>query len=216
MATEVKICGLKTREALEAALQAGADYVGLVLYPPSPRNVSVEEAAALAEVARGRSRIVVLMVDPDDASVDAAVAAIKPDFLQLHGGETPERCRAIAQRSGCRIMKAIRTETAADAEAALAYGDVAELILFDAKAPKGHVHALPGGNGIPFDWHALEAVKDRVAYMLSGGLTAENVQEAIRLTGATRVDVSSGVECAPGVKDAGRIAAFVRAAKATV
>lgn len=213
MVVEVKICGLRTEATLQAAIDAGADYVGFVLFPKSPRNVSVEQAAELATAARGKSRIVVLMVDPDDALVDAAAKAIRPDILQLHGDETPERCREIASRAGCRIMKAIKTETREDAATALAFRSAVDLVLFDAKAPKGLANALPGGNGIAFDWHALDRVKTEVPYMLSGGLTPSNVAEAIALTGAERVDVSSGVERSPGEKDPDLIRAFVRAAK---
>jgi len=209
--TAVKICGLKTREAIDAAISAGADYVGLVFFGPSPRNVSMSDAKALSEHVAGRARIVALMVDPDDDLVARASREVGPDIIQLHGTETPERVRQIVALSGLPVMKAIKVETAEDARTALAYRGVADLILFDAKAPKGA--PLPGGNGIPFDWYALEDVSRQVAFMLSGGLTPENVAEAIRLTGARAVDVSSGVESAPGVKDTARIRAFIEAAK---
>jgi len=210
---EVKICGLSTRATLGAALDAGADYVGFVLYPRSPRNVAVSAAAELAEVARGHARTVLLMVDPPDALVDEASASVKPTFIQLHGSESPDRCREIKARSGRLVMKVIKVETAQDAEAALDYVGVADLFLFDTKAPKSLAGALPGGNGISFDWNVLAAVKDRVPYMLSGGLSSANVAEAVRQTGATRVDVSSGVESSPGIKDPELIRAFIRAAK---
>ena len=161
MVTKVKICGLKTEAAMEAALAGGADYVGLVFFPPSPRNVSPATARPLAAKARGRAKIVALMVDPDDALIEAVVAAVDPDLLQLHGDETPERVREIRRRWGKPVMKAITVETAEDAAAALAYRGVADLILFDARAPRDSTR--PGGNGAPFDWRALVGVKDQVA-----------------------------------------------------
>src|SRR5688572_11723518 len=211
--TKVKICGLSTEAALAAALDGGADYVGLVFFPPSPRNLTPDRARPLAAVARGRARIVALMVAPDDALIDRVVAAVDPDLLQLHGEESPERVAEVRRRWSRPVMKAVKVETARDAEVALHYQDVADLILFDARAPKGS--PLPGGNGLPFDWRALAGVKDKVAYMLSGGLTPDNVAEAIRLTGAAIVDVSSGVEVHPGEKDPELIRSFLRAAKAT-
>jgi phosphoribosylanthranilate isomerase len=210
--TKIKICGLKTPEAIDTAIAAGADYVGLVFFEPSPRNLSVADARELAIHVAGRARIVALMVDPDDDLVAEVARDVKPGLIQLHGSETPERTAAIARLSGIPVMKAIKVETKADARRALDYAGACELILFDAKAPKGA--PLPGGNGVPFDWHALEEVGTKVAYMLSGGLTPENVAEAIRLTGAPAVDVSSGVESAPGVKDTARIRAFIEAVKA--
>lgn len=209
--TAVKICGLKTKEAIEAAISAGADYVGLVFFGPSPRNIAVSEAVELAGLAAGRAKIVALMVDPDDELVGCVAREVRPDIIQLHGSETPERVRQIGALAGLPLMKAIKVETVEDARAALAYRGIADLILFDAKAPKGA--PLPGGNGIPFDWHALEEVGPQVEFMLSGGLTPENVVEAVRLTGAPAVDVSSGVESAPGIKDTARIRAFIEAAK---
>lgn len=214
MPTRVKICGLKTAEAIETAIEAGADYVGLVFYPPSPRNVTPGEARPLAELARGRAGIVALVVDATDEFLDEIVAATRPDMLQLHGSESLERVAAIRHRLGIPVMKAIKVETAADVAAALPYAEVADRILFDAKAPKGMAGALPGGNGLSFDWHALEAVKGRLEFMLSGGLTPANVTEAVRLTGAWAVDVSSGVESQPGEKDLGAIEAFLAAARA--
>ena len=214
MAVKVKICGIKTPEALQAALAARADFVGLNFYPPSPRSLAPEVAAELAELARGRTAVVALVVDADDARIDEIVRAVEPDFLQLHGSETPERVAEIAQRWGRPVIKAIKVETAADAARALAYADVAHLILFDAKAPKDLAGALPGGNGLAFDWHLLDGVKGRVPFMLSGGLSAENVGAAIAATGATIVDVSSGIETAPGVKSPDLIRQFIDAARA--
>lgn len=209
MRTQVKICGLKTDEALDAALDGGADYVGLVFFGKSPRNTTLEDARARAGHARGRAGIVALSVDADDATLDGIVAASKPDVLQLHGHESPERVAAIKQRYGLSVWKALPVETAADAERAFDYAGIADLIVFDGKPPKGAT--LPGGNGCVFDWSVLEAIKGRVPFMLSGGLTCENVGEAVRVTGARAVDVSSGVESAPGVKDPELIARFLRA-----
>jgi phosphoribosylanthranilate isomerase len=211
MSTQVKICGLSSPETMDAALAAGADYVGLVFFAPSPRHVELATAQALAERARGRARIVALMVDPNDELVREVVAAVSPDLVQLHGSETPERVAMIRTAIGRPVIKAIKVETEADAEQALLYEGKADLILFDAKAPKDAV--LPGGNGAAFDWALLDAVKGRVAFMLSGGLTPHNVQEAIRATAPVAVDVSSGVERHPGEKDGSLIRRFLRAAK---
>jgi phosphoribosylanthranilate isomerase len=211
MSVEVKICGLKTPAALEAALAGGADYVGLVFFPPSPRNVTPETATALAAKARGRARIVALTVDPDDALLDAIVAAAAPDLIQLHGDETPERVAEIRGRWGRRIIKAVPVETAGDVQEARRYQAVADLVLFDARAPAASTR--PGGNGAPFDWRSLLGLEDGLPFVLSGGLTPDNVADAIRLTGAAVVDVSSGVESRPGEKDPDLIRRFLRAAK---
>ncbi|MDX2201697.1 MAG: phosphoribosylanthranilate isomerase [Hyphomicrobiaceae bacterium] len=212
MTTRVKICGLKTAEAMEVALSAGADYVGLVLFPPSPRNVSLAEAAALAELARGRAKVVALLVDADDALVAEVAARIKPDFLQLHGDETPTRVAEISARWAIPVIKAIKVATAADAEAALAFAAAADMILFDAKPPPDATR--PGGHGTAFDWRVLDTVKDRLGpYMLSGGLDPGNVAAAIAVTGAPIVDVSSGVEARRGEKSSDLIRRFLAAAK---
>jgi phosphoribosylanthranilate isomerase len=213
MTVEVKICGLKTEAALEAALAAGADYVGLVFCEGSPRNLDLAGARRLAEKARGRAKIVALLVDPDDKQLQDVVEAAAPDVIQLHGNETPERVGEIAKRFGRPVLKAISVAAADDAEAALSYAGKADRILFDAKPPGGVARTLPGGNGVPFDWEALAGVRGKLDYMLSGGLTPANVAEAIRLTGATAVDVSSGVERTRGEKDAELIRSFLRAAK---
>jgi phosphoribosylanthranilate isomerase len=197
---------------MAAALDAGADDVGLVFFPPSPRNVALDAAAALARQAAGRARVVALTVDADDALLAEIVAAIQPGLLQLHGSETPARAAEIRRRHGIAVMKAIKVATAADAADALAFAEAADLVLFDARPPKGADR--PGGHGAVFDWTALDGVKDKVRYMLSGGLTPENVGAAVRATGAAAVDVSSGVESAPGVKDPARIRAFVAAVRA--
>jgi phosphoribosylanthranilate isomerase len=207
---KVKVCGIRTPEAMAAALEARADLVGLVFFPPSPRNVSLEDAAPLADYARGFAAIVALVVDADDALIARIVAEVNPDMLQLHGSEAPQRVAAIRERFGKPVMKVIKVETAADAEAALAYKNVADLILFDAKPPADADR--PGGHGVAFDWRLLDGVRGRVPFMLSGGLTAANVAEAVRATGATVVDVSSGVETAPGVKNRGLIQRFIAAA----
>jgi phosphoribosylanthranilate isomerase len=213
MPVKVKICGIKTPEALQAALAARADFVGLNFYPPSPRSLAPDMAAELAELARDHTAIVALIVDAQDAVIDEIVRKVDPDFLQLHGSETPERAAEIVQRWGRPVIKAIKVETAEDAAGALAFADVAALILFDAKAPKDLAGALPGGNGLSFDWHLLDGVKDRVPFLLSGGLTSENVGDAIATTGATIVDVSSGVETAPGIKSPDLIRRFIDAAR---
>jgi len=211
MTTKVKICGLRTEAALDAALAGGADYVGLVFFSPSPRNVIPEVAKVLAAKARGRAKIVALMVDPDDALIDTVVAAAAPDLLQLHGDETPERVATIRARWGRPVMKALAVATAEDARAAARYQAVADLVLFDAPAPADSTR--PGGNGAPFDWRALLGVSEGTPFVLSGGLTPDNVAEAIRLTGAPIVDVSSGVEGRPGEKDPELIRRFLAAAK---
>ena len=213
MTTQVKICGLKTEAALAAALDNGADYVGLVFCAASPRNVDADTARRLADAARGRAKIVALLVDPDDRALAVAIAAADPDYIQLHGSETPERVADIARRFQRPVLKAVKVASRADAEAAIAYKDSAALVLFDAKAPADRAGALPGGNGLAFDWQALESVRGKLDFMLAGGLTPLNVAEAIRLTGAAAVDVSSGVESRPGEKDPELIRRFLHAAK---
>jgi phosphoribosylanthranilate isomerase len=208
----VKICGLRTPDALDAALGAGADMVGFVFFPPSPRNIDAATARALGEQVRGRARKVALSVDASDEELAAAVAALKPDLLQLHGKETPERVVAVRARFHLPVMKALPIETRADLTPVAAYAKVADRLLFDARAPRDATR--PGGLGKPFDWHLLENVDPGVPFMLSGGLDAGNVAEALRTTRAPAVDVSSGVERAPGEKDPEKIRAFVRAARA--
>ncbi|MEX1059523.1 MAG: phosphoribosylanthranilate isomerase [Methyloceanibacter sp.] len=209
MPVKVKICGVRTPAIVETAAEEGADFVGLVLFAKSPRHVELEEARVLAAVARGRVGTVAVMVDPDDALVDGVVERVRPDLIQLHGSETPERVAAIRARTGLPVMKAVTIENAADVAAARAYAASADHILFDAKAGPGAM--LPGGNGVPFDWLALKG--HTAPFALSGGLTPDTVGEAIRLTGASLVDVSSGVERAPGEKDAELVRRFIRAAK---
>jgi len=207
----VKICGLTTPEAVAAAVAAGARYVGLVFFARSPRNLSLEQAAALAvEVPAGVAKVA-LTVNADDAALDAITSAVPLDMLQLHGGESPARVAEVRARYGLPVMKAVGVASEDDLPALLEYGAVADQILVDAKPPEGA--ALPGGNGLAFDWRLIANRRWPVPWMLAGGLTPDNVAEAIALTGARQVDVSSGVETAPGVKDADLIAAFVKAAR---
>jgi phosphoribosylanthranilate isomerase len=207
----VKICGLKTAEAVAAARDGGASHVGFVFFPPSPRAVAIDVAAGLAAPLRGRAEVVALTVDADDDLVAAIVAGLKPDLLQLHGAETPARCAALRARFGVPVMKAVRLATAADLAPVPAYVPVVDWLLFDAKPPPTLAGALPGGNGIAFDWRLVAGLDPGRPFMLSGGLDPDNVATAIRLTGARAVDVSSGVERAPGDKDPVRIAAFLAA-----
>jgi phosphoribosylanthranilate isomerase len=211
--TLVKICGLSTAPTVAAALDAGADMVGFVFYPRSPRNVSVEAAAALAAPARGRALVVALCVDGEDDALGVLAAQLRPDLLQLHGGESVDRVRDIRARFGVPVMKAVGVREAADVARAAAYAGVADRIMLDAKPP-ADPSALPGGNGLAFDWRLAADLSQRFPFMLSGGLTPDTVGAAIRLTAPDAVDVSSGVERAPGVKDPARIRAFVAAARA--
>jgi phosphoribosylanthranilate isomerase len=213
MSLIVKICGLSTRETLDVALAAGADMVGFVFFPPSPRHISLETARELGRQAKGRATKVALTVDADDATLANIVETLQPDLLQLHGGETVARLRDIRQKFGLPVMKAIAVETEADLAALSGYAAVADRILFDARAPKQATR--PGGLGAVFDWHVLEHLELKLPFMVSGGLTAANVAEAVRVTRAGGVDVSSGVERTPGVKDPDMIRAFIRAARAT-
>lgn len=212
MNTKVKICGLSTAETMQAALEAGADFVGLVIFPPSPRNVALAQAADLAALARGRAKIVALLVDADDALIADVVAQVKPDYLQLHGDETPARVTQVRARTGLPVIKALKVATREDAKAALTYRGVADLILFDAKPPPDATR--PGGHGTAFDWTVLEDVKAGIGpFMLSGGLDPGNVAAAIAATGTPMVDVSSGVEVRRGEKSPELIRHFLQAAK---
>ena len=209
----VKICGLSEPMTMKAALDAGADMVGLVFFAKSPRNANVEQAAALAKMAKGKAAVVALVVDADDKLLELITKRVRPDYFQAHGNETPARVSEIARLTGIKVIKAIAVREAADVAKASGYDGKAALILFDAKAPETLKDALPGGNGISFDWNLLSSVQGE--FMLSGGLTPENVAESIRVTGAPILDVSSGVESAPGIKDAGLIRKFIEQAKAT-
>lgn len=213
MSLLVKICGLSTRDTLEAALAAGADMVGFVFFPRSPRHLSLETARALGGQAKGRATKVALTVDADDATLSRIVEALKPDILQLHGRETVARLRGIRQKFGLQVMKAIAVESAADLASLPFYATVCDRILFDARPPSEATR--PGGLGATFDWHVLENLQLKLPFMVSGGLNAGNVAEAVRVTCAGGVDVSSGVERAPGVKDLQMIDSFIRAARAT-
>ncbi len=213
MSIKVKICGLRTASAMAAALEAGADYVGLVFYEPSPRNVSLADANALAAMARGKASVVALLVDPDDEMVKRIADEVNPDIIQLHGSESPARVDQIRQLAQRPLIKAIKVGSADDVAQARAYC-AAEFILFDAKTPEAALDALPGGNGVPFDWEAFAGVEKSSNFMLSGGLNPDNVRLAIMTTHAPMVDVSSGVESAPGEKDPGLIRLFIAAAKA--
>ena len=212
MSLLVKICGLSTAETLDVALEAGADLVGFVFFPASPRHLAYDAARALAARVKGGVGKVALTVDADDALLAAVVDALAPDMLQLHGKELPARVAAIRKRFGLPVMKAIAVETRADLAAVKVYAGVADRLLFDARAPREATR--PGGLGKPFDWRLLENLDPGVPFMLSGGLDAANVAEALRVTRAPAVDVSSSVERAPGEKDADKIRAFVRAARA--
>jgi phosphoribosylanthranilate isomerase len=207
----IKICGLRTPDALDAALDAGADMVGFVFFSPSPRNVGVEAARTLGERVKGRAQKVALSVDANNAELDLAVEALKPDLLQLHGKETPERVVAVRSRYGLPVMKALPVESRADLSPIHIYAKVADWLLFDGRAPREATR--PGGLGKPFDWRLLENIDPGVPFMLSGGLDAGNVAEALRITRAPAVDVSSGVERAPGEKDPDKIREFVRVAR---
>lgn len=207
----IKICGIASPAALDAVIAARADHAGLVFFPPSPRNVTLADAAALGARAAGRIGRVGLFVDADDALLADAVSAASLDAIQLHGKETPQRAAELRARFGIPVWKALSIASADDVARAAAYVGAVDLVLFDAKTPKG---TLPGGMGLSFDWSLLSAWKAPCAWGLAGGLSADNVAEAVRLTGAPLVDASSGVESAPGVKDAGKIAAFCAAVRA--
>ena len=213
MSLLVKICGLSTRETLDVALDQAADMVGFVFFPPSPRHLELEAARDLGEAVKGRAAKVALTVDADDATLAGIVEALEPDLLQLHGRETAARLREIKRKFGLPVMKALPVETAADLAALPDYRDVADRILFDARPPREATR--PGGLGAVFDWHLLQKLDLALPFMVSGGLHTDNVAEAVRVTRAGGVDVSSGVERAPGIKDPEMIRAFIRAARAT-
>lgn len=209
-APKIKICGITVPAALDAAIGARADYVGLMFYPPSPRNIAPAQAAALAARADDGIGKVGVFVDASDAAIAEAVTAGRLDALQLHGGETPQRAAQLRSAFGLPVWKVLAVTSAADIARADAYAGAADLILFDAKTPRG---ALPGGMGLVFDWSLLGAHRGALPWGLAGGLTADNVAKAVRVTGAPLVDTSSGVETAPGAKDVDKIAAFCKAAR---
>ncbi len=209
-APAIKICGLTDKAGLDAAIRCRADYAGFVFFPPSPRNLSLTDAAALSARAEGRIARVGLFVDGDDDTIADAVAAARLDALQLHGSETPERAAQLKARFGLPVWKALPVASAEDVARAAAYAAAVDLMLFDAKTPKG---TLPGGMGVSFDWALVAHWKGPIAWGVAGGLTPENVAEAVRITGTLLVDTSSGVESAPGKKDPDRISAFCAQAR---
>ncbi|KQT06904.1 phosphoribosylanthranilate isomerase [Rhizobium sp. Leaf386] len=206
MKTEVKICGLKTAEAVDKAVALGASHTGFIFFPKSPRNIEPDDAGRLADRIRGKAKIVAVTVDANSDILDEIVSVMSPDMLQLHGSESPERVLTIKAVYGLPVIKALSIRDADDLSRIEPFIGIADRFLFDAKPPKGS--DLPGGNGVSFDWRLLETLDDSVDYMLSGGLNADNVGEALALTGATAVDTSSGVESAPGVKDLKRMEEF--------
>lgn len=213
MSLIVKICGLSTPATLDAALAAGSDMVGFVFFPASPRHVDLDTARILGRQAKGRAVKVALSVDADDALLANSIDALQPQILQLHGQESVARIRDIKQKFGLPVMKALAVATKADLAALPGYAAVCDRILFDAKPPKDATR--PGGLGEPFDWHLLEGLNLALPFMVSGGLDASNVAEALRITRAGGVDISSGVESAPGIKEPDMIRDFIRAARAT-
>jgi phosphoribosylanthranilate isomerase len=207
----VKICGLKSAEVVDAALDSGADMIGFVFFPPSPRNVAFDTARALSERVRGRALKVALSVDATDALLRQIIESLAPDLLQLHGRESPDRVSAVRRRFGLPVMKALPIAEEADLAAIGAYEYQADRLIFDARAPREA--SRPGGLGRRFDWHLLRNIATAAPFMLSGGLDVDNVAEALRITRAPGVDVSSGIERALGEKDPDRIRAFVAAAR---
>lgn len=211
MSLIVKICGLSTPETLDAALDAGADMVGFVFFDASPRHLTLDRARELGHRVKGRALKVALSVDADDATLANITETLHPDWLQLHGVESVARVRDIKQKFGLPVMKVIGVKTKDDLTGLPGYASAADRIMFDARAPKDATR--PGGLGVPFDWHMLDGIARDHSFMLSGGLTADNVAAAIRIAQPWGVDVSSGVERAPGVKDAEMVSAFIRAAR---
>ena len=211
MSLIVKICGLSTPETLDAALDAGADMVGFVFFPPSPRHLAFETARVLAGRVRGRAQKVALTVDAEEKFLQSVVEALRPDMLQLHGVESTDRVESLRSTFGLPVMKAVPIAVKDDLARIATYAAVADRLLFDARAPRDATR--PGGLGNTFDWRLLQDVKLRVPFMLSGGLDADNVGEALCITRASGIDVSSGVERAPGLKDPDKIRAFIRAAR---
>jgi phosphoribosylanthranilate isomerase len=212
MSLDIKICGLKTDEAVAAALDDGASHIGFIFFPKSPRYVDPGEAGRLRQAAKGRAKAVAVTVNADDAFLDQVVTAMEPDMLQLHGDESTVRVAEIKARYGLPVMKALALRDRADLAQIKPYIGIADRFLFDAKPPKGS--ELPGGNGVSFDWQVLSELDASTDYMLSGGLNARNIAEALRATNAQGIDISSGVESAPGVKDVSLIKDFFRAVRA--
>ena len=211
MNAQAKICGLTTVETLDAALDGGAAFIGLVSFPKSPRHLSLDAAATLAQRARGRAKVVVVTVDADDALLTEIGLKVRPDLIQLHGREAPDRAHAVRRLTGAGVIKALPISGPEDFAVVVDWAPVVDHLMFDARPPKDAI--LPGGVGAAFDWSLLTGRRFERPWFLAGGLTPENAPKAVRLTGAPLVDVSSGVESAPGVKDAGRIAAFLEAVR---
>ena len=207
--TLAKICGLTTPETLDAALDGGAAFVGAVMFPKSPRHLEPLHAATLFDRARGRAKVVAVTVDADDARLTEIALILKPDLIQLHGRETLERAMRVRQLTGAGVIRALAVSTAADIAAAAAWVPVVDHLMFDARPPQGS--DLPGGVGASFDWSLLAGRAFQKPWFLAGGLTPDNVARALAVTRAPMVDVSSGVESAPGVKDTDRIKAFLKA-----
>ncbi len=214
MTVEAKICGINTAQAAAAAVQGGADFIGLIFYPPSPRAVTPKQAHAIAAQVPGRVKKVALVVDAGDDTLREICAAVPLDLLQLHGNESPERVARIKAQFGIQVMKVVKVASAEDIAGAQAYQRIADRFLFDAKAPKDMKNALPGGNALAFDWALLAGSSWPIPWMLAGGLHAGNLATAVRISGARAVDVVSGVEDKPGVKNPAKIQAFLDAAKA--
>jgi phosphoribosylanthranilate isomerase len=214
MTVTAKICGINDPVAMETAVAGGASHVGLVFYPPSPRAVNAAQAAALAGIAAGKATRTGLFVDPDNRLIDDVLARVPLELLQLHGRETPARVAALKERTGCKVMKAIRVGAADDIESAADYLAVADWLMFDALPPSDMKNALPGGNAVSFDWTLLAGRDWPLPWMLAGGLTVDNVADAVRLSGARVVDTSSGVEDAPGRKNPEKIRTFLAAVSA--
>ena len=212
MPLDIKICGLSTPETVAAALDGGASHVGFIFFPKSPRNVTPQMAGALRRAADGRALAVAVTVDADDATLDDIIAQMRPDLLQLHGSESPARVAEVTARTGLPVMKALSIRDAADIAGVAAFVGVADRLLLDAQAPKGS--DLPGGNGVTFDWALLQGLPKGLDYMLSGGLNADNIGEALRAR-PRGIDISSGVEAGPGVKDVALIKAFFAAVSAS-
>lgn len=207
MLEAIKICGISTEDAANAVVEGGATHMGFIFFEPSPRHVELSKAKHLARLVAGKITKVAVSVDASDAYLDEIVKALEPEMFQLHGSETPARIKELSARYGCPVMKAIPIAEASDIEKAQPYVGVADRLLFDAKAPKGAL--LPGGNGVPFDWRLISGFSRQANTMLSGGLDRQNSREAIALSGARAIDVSSGVETAPGLKDVGLIRDFL-------
>lgn len=214
MGVSAKICGLNTLESVIAAVSGGAGFVGFVFFPPSPRCVTPDEAAALSRAAPPAVTTVGLFVDASDDVIAETLRTVSLDMLQLHGSESPNRVRELGNRFGLEIMKAVQVETAADVEAASEYDESADWLLFDARPPRDMVGALPGGNAVAFDWRLLRGWSRERPWMLSGGLDADNVSEAASISGAAAVDVSSGVEDRPGSKNPRLIERFLDTVRA--